>query len=57
LPKPKRKFARWEEENDTMSVPLETWKEKLEYFQAQEASTADPDQKFALHRWARESEA
>ena len=40
-----------------MSDALETWKEKLEYFQAQEAITADPDQKFALHKKIKEAEA
>jgi hypothetical protein len=40
-----------------MSDALETWKEKLEYFQSQEASTADPDQKFTLHKKIKEAKA
>ena len=34
---------------------LDVWKEKLEYFQQQEAICADPDQKFALHKKIQEA--
>ena len=33
-----------------MSEGLDTWREKRDYFQQQEAITVDPDQKFALHK-------
>lgn len=40
-----------------MSEALDTWQEKLEYFQKQEAITADPEQKFALHKKIEEVKA
>lgn len=40
-----------------MSEGLDTWREKRDYFQRQEAITADPDQKFALHKKIEEATA
>jgi len=40
-------------EQDALSL----WREKLEYFQQQEAITADPEQKFALHKKAQDARA
>ena len=40
-----------------MSEGLDTWREKRDYFQQQEAITADPDQKFALHKKIEEATA
>lgn len=40
-----------------MSEGLDTWREKRDYFQQQEAITADPDQKFALHKKIEEAKA
>ncbi len=40
-----------------MSNALETWREKLAYFQQQEAITSDPDQKFALAQKVQEAKA
>lgn len=40
-----------------MSKGLDTWREKRDYFQQQEAITADPDQKFALHKKIEEATA
>jgi len=41
----------------TVSEGLDTWREKRDYFQQQEAITADPDQKFALHKKIEEATA
>jgi len=40
-----------------VSEGLDTWREKRDYFQQQEAITADPDQKFALHKKIEEATA
>jgi len=40
-----------------VSEGLDIWRERLEYFQRNEAVTADPEQKFALHKKIEEAKA